>query len=407
MQYRKIEKNGDQLSVLGYGAMRLPTKNGRTDEKRAIEQIRYAIDHGVNYLDTALMYMNEPLVGRALKDGYREKVKLATKLPPWTVNKEEDLRSTFKVQLENFKISYIDYYLLHGLNKANWGKMLEFNALEFLDEIKKQEKILNAGFSFHGDIDTFKEIIDAYDWDFCMIQYNFLDEKNQAGTEGLEYAASKNIPVIVMEPFRGGNLTRNVPEEIQAIWDEAEVKRSPAEWSLRWLLNHPEVTCVLSGMNEEEHIKENIRIADEALPNSLTEDELKLVERVADKYRELMETGCTGCRYCMPCPKGVDIAKCFEFYDSAKLFNTGNIQSKVMYAAGLGVMNDGKPGFASKCTKCGKCEKHCPQELPIMDLLDDVSKEMEGPLTQIIPPIFKVFLSIQSYRNNRKAKNLE
>jgi len=160
-------------------------------------------------------------------------------------------------------------------------------------------------------------------------------------------------------------------------------------------------------MNEEEHIKENIRIADEALPNSLTEDELKLVERVADKYRELMETGCTGCRYCMPCPRGVDIAKCFEVYDSAKLFNTGNIQSKVMYAAGLGVMNDGKPGFASKCTKCGKCENHCPQELPIMDLLDDVSKEMEGPLTKIIPPIFKAFLSIQSYRNNRKAKNLE
>lgn len=407
MQYRKIEKNGDQLSVLGYGAMRLPTKNGRTDEKRAIEQIRYAIDHGVNYLDTAIMYMNEPLVGRALRDGYREKVKLATKLPPWTVNKEEDLKSTFKVQLENFKISYIDYYMLHGLNKANWNKMLDFNALEFLDEIKKQEKILNAGFSFHGDIDTFKEIIDAYDWDFCMIQYNFLDEKNQAGTEGLEYAASKDIPVIVMEPFRGGNLARNVPEEIQAIWDEAEVKRSPAEWSLRWVLNHPEVTCVLSGMNEEEHIKENIRIADEALPNSLTEDELKLVERVADKYRELMETGCTGCRYCMPCPRGVDIAKCFEVYDSAKLFNTGNIQSKVMYAAGLGVMNDGKPGFASKCTKCGKCENHCPQELPIMDLLDDVSKEMEGPLTKIIPPIFKAFLSIQSYRNNRKAKNLE
>jgi predicted aldo/keto reductase-like oxidoreductase len=284
---------------------------------------------------------------------------------------------------------------------------LEFNALEFLDEIKKQEKILNAGFSFHGDIDTFKEIIAAYDWDFCMIQYNFLDEKNQAGTEGLEYAASKDIPVIVMEPFRGGNLAQNVPEEIQALWGEAEVKRSPAEWSLRWVLNHPEVTCVLSGMNEEEHIKENIRIADEALPNSLTENELKLVERVADKYRELMETGCTGCRYCMPCPRGVDIAKCFEVYDSAKLFNTGNIQSKVMYAAGLGVMNDGKPGFASKCTKCGKCESHCPQELPIMDLLDDVSKEMEGPLTKIIPPIFKAFLSIQGYRNNRKAKNLE
>jgi len=406
MLYRKIEKNGDQLSVLGYGAMRLPSNNGRTDEKRAIEQIRYAIDHGVNYLDTAIMYMNEPLVGRALKDGYRVKVKLATKLPPWTVNKEEDLEGTFKIQLENFQTEYIDYYMLHGLNKTTWNQMLEFNALEFLDKIKEQKKILNAGFSFHGDKDTFKEIIDAYDWDFCMIQYNFLDEKNQAGTEGLKYAASKDIAVIVMEPFRGGNLTRNVPKEIQAIWDEAKVKRSPAEWALRWVLNHPEVTCVLSGMNEEEHIKENIKIAEEALPNSLTEDELKLVDRVADKYRELMETGCTGCRYCMPCPRGVDIARCFEIYDSAKLFNTGKIQSNIMYAASLGVMNDGKPGYASKCTKCGKCEAHCPQELPIMDLLDDVSDDMEGVLTKVVPPIFKTFLSFQRFRNQRRAKNL-
>lgn len=406
MLYRKIERNGDQLSVLGYGAMRLPSNNGRTDEKRAIEQIRYAIDHGVNYVDTAIMYMNEPLVGRALRDGYRERVKLATKLPPWSVNKEEDLENTFKVQLENFQTAHIDYYMLHGLNRTTWNRMVELNALKFLDKIKEQKKILNAGFSFHGDKDTFKDIIDAYDWDFCMIQYNFLDEENQAGTWGLEYAASKGIAVIVMEPFRGGNLTCNVPPEIQDIWDQAEVKRSPAEWALRWVLNHPEVTCVISGMNEEEHIKENIRIAEEALPNSLTEDELKLVERVADKYRELMETGCTGCRYCMPCPRGVDIAKCFEMYDSAKLFNTGKIQSKVLYAASLGVMNEGKPGFASNCTKCGKCETHCPQELPIMDLLDDVSDEMEGVVTRIVPPIFKTFLSIQKFRNQRKAKNL-
>lgn len=406
MLYRKIERNGDQLSVLGYGAMRLPSNNGRTDEKRAIEQIRYAIDHGVNYVDTAIMYMNEPLVGRALRDGYRERVKLATKLPPWSVNKEEDLENTFKVQLENFQTAHIDYYMLHGLNRTTWNRMVELNALKFLDKIKEQKKILNAGFSFHGDKDTFKDIIDAYDWDFCMIQYNFLDEENQAGTWGLEYAASKGIAVIVMEPFRGGNLTCNVPPEIQDIWDQAEVKRSPAEWALRWVLNHPEVTCVISGMNEEEHIKENIRIAEEALPNSLTEDELKLVERVADKYRELMETGCTGCRYCMPCPRGVDIAKCFEMYDSAKLFNTGKIQSKVLYAASLGVMNEGKPGFASNCTKCGKCEAHCPQELPIMDLLDDVSDEMEGVVTRIVPPIFKTFLSIQKFRNQRKAKNL-
>ena len=406
MLYRKIEKNGEQLSVLGYGAMRLPSNNGRTDEKRATEQIRYAIDHGVNYIDTALMYMNEPLVGRVLQDGYRDRVKLATKLPPFSVSTEEDLEHTFKIQLENFQTSHIDYYMLHGLNRVTWDKMRELNALEFLDKIKEEGKIINSGFSFHGDRDTFKEIIDAYDWDFCMIQYNFLDEENQAGTEGLEYAAAKGLAVIVMEPFRGGNLTRNVPAEIQAMWDTAEVKRTPAEWALRWVLNHPEVTCVLSGMNEEEHIKENLRIADEAYANSLTDDELELISKVADKYRELMETGCTGCRYCMPCPRGVDIARCFEMYDSSKLFETSKMQSKVMYAAGLGVINEGKPGFASNCTKCGKCEEHCPQELPIMDLLDEVSDEMEGMVTKIVPPVFKTFLAFQRFRNRRKAKNL-
>ena len=406
MLYRKIKKTGDELSVLGFGAMRLPSNNGRTDEKRAIAQIRYAIDHGVNYIDTAMMYMNETLIGEALEDGYRERVKIATKLPPMSVNNEEDLMNIFKVQLQNFNIDYIDYYMLHGLNRASWDKMLEFNALEFLDNLKKTGKIINAGFSFHGDKDTFKDIIDKYDWDFCMIQYNFLDEENQAGTEGLKYAASKGIAVIVMEPFRGGNLTSNVPPEIQAIWDTAEVKRSPAEWALRWVLNHPEVTCVLSGMNEEEHIKENLRIADEAQPNSLKPDELELICKVRDKYRELMKTGCTGCRYCMPCPSGVDIARCFEMYDSLQIFNVNKIQAQVMYALGLSVIGADKPAFASKCIKCGKCEKHCPQELPIMELLDDVSDDMEGILTKIMPPIFKTFIAFQRFRTGRKAKNL-
>jgi uncharacterized protein len=406
MLYRKIEKNGDELSVLGYGAMRLPSNKGITDEQRAIAQIRYAIDHGVNYLDTAMMYMNESLVGKALEDGYRERVKIATKLPPMSVNNEKDLMNIFKVQLQNFNIDFIDYYMLHGLNRASWDKMLKFNALEFLDNLKKSGKIINAGFSFHGDKDTFKDIIDKYDWDFCMIQYNFLDEENQAGTEGLKYAASKGIAVIVMEPFRGGNLTSNVPPEIQAIWDTAEVKRSPAEWALRWVLNHPEVTCVLSGMNEEEHIKENLRIADEAQPNSLKPDELELISKVRDKYRELMKTGCTGCRYCMPCPSGVDIARCFEMYDSQQIFNVNKIQSQVMYAVGLSVIGADKPAFASKCIKCGKCEKHCPQELPIMELLDDVSDDMEGILTKIMPPIFKTFIAFQRFRTGRKAKKL-
>jgi uncharacterized protein len=406
MLYRKIEKTGDELSVLGFGAMRLPSNNGRTDEKRAIEQIRYAIDHGVNYIDTAIAYMNEPLVGKALSNGYREKVKIATKLPPWSVDKAEDLENIFKVQLENFNVDNIDYYMLHGLNRSNWEKMLELDALNFLDKIKSKGKILNAGFSFHGDKEVFKEIVDAYDWDFCMIQYNYLDEENQAGTEGLRYAAEKGLGIIVMEPFRGGNLTRDIPPEVEKIWNQAEIKRSPAEWALRWVLDHPEVTCVLSGMNEEEHIEENLRIADEALPNSLSKEELEIIGRVRDKYRELMKIGCTGCRYCMPCPSGVDIARCFEMYDTAQIFTDNKRQTQLMYALGLGVIHGGKPAYASNCIKCGKCEKHCPQELPIMELLDDVSDDMEGILTKVLPPLYKSYLRFERFRTGRKARNL-
>jgi len=210
-----------------------------------------------------------------------------------------------------------------------------------------------------------------------------------------------------MEPFRGGNLTRNVPHEVEEIWNQAEVKRSPAEWALRWVLNHPEVTCVLSGMNEKKHIKENIGIADEALPNSLTEDELELVGQVRDKYRDLMKTGCTGCRYCMPCPSGVDIARCFEMYDTAQMFAQNKRQTQLLYTVALGVIHGGKPAYASNCIKCGKCEKHCPQELPIMELLDDVSDDMEGILTKVVPPLYKTYLRFERFRTGRKAKNME
>jgi len=400
--YRKIRKTGDEISVLGFGAMRLPSKNGRTDEKRAIQQIRYAIDHGVNYIDTAIAYMNEPLVARALNDGYREKVKIATKLPPWSVNKAEDMENIFKVQLDNFKTDHIDYYMLHGLNRPNWDKMMALGALELLTKLKRNGSIINAGFSFHGDKDTFKEIVDGYDWDFCLLQFNYLDEKNQAGLEGLKYAAEKGMGIIVMEPFRGGNLTQNIPPDVEELWNKAEIIRTPAEWALRWVLNHPEVTCVLSGMNNEKHIKENIKIANEALPNSLSTNELELIGRVRDKYRELMKTGCTGCRYCMPCPSGVDIARCFEIYDSTQIFGNKR-QSQFLYALGLGVIHGGKPAYASNCIKCGKCEKHCPQELPIIELLDDVSQDMEGIISKVLPPIYKTYLSFERFRIRRKA----
>ena len=315
MLYRKVPKTGDELSVLGFGCMRFPTKRGGgIDEGRAIRQVRYALDHGVNYVDTAPAYhlgRSESVLARALSDGYRKKVRLATKLPPWSVRSRQDMDHVLDAQLTKLQTGFIDYYLLHSLSGASWVEMRNLGVREFLDSAKKDGRIKNAGFSFHGDIESFKEIVNAYDWEFCQIQYNYLDEFNQAGTEGLEYAASKRLAVIIMEPLHGGNLAGPNPAEIQKIWEESPVKRSPAEWALRWVWNHPEVTTVLSGMNNELHIDENIHAADKALPNSLTVDELSTIARVGDTYRRLMKVNCTGCRYCMPCPAGVDIPGCF------------------------------------------------------------------------------------------------
>ena len=350
MLYRTMKKTGDKLSILGFGCMRVPQKLGRIDEARATRQIRSAIDQGVNYVDTAMMYhmgANEPFLGRALADGYREKVKLATKLPPSAVKTRGDMDRVLNAQLDMLNTGFIDYYLFHGLSGESWKRMKELGGRDFMDKAKADGRIRFAGFSFHGDIDAFKEIVDAYDWDVCLIQYNYLDEHNQAGTEGLNYAAGKGLGVIIMEPLRGGNLTGRIPSLVQSIWNEGEVKRSPAEWALRWIWNHPEVTVVLSGMNNEDHIQENLRIADEAYPYSLSEKELGLVSRVAETYRGLMKAGCTGCRYCMPCPSGVDIPSCFELHNGAHIFGDKQV-ARIMYLLRLGGMGDsGAPSLAS------------------------------------------------------------
>lgn len=376
-----MPENGEELSILGFGCMRLPLKEGKIDEERATNQIRYAIDNGVNYIDTAWPYHmgeSEPFLGCALEDGYREKVKLATKLPSWTVKNQEDMDRILNAQLERLRTDHIDYYLVHGLVGTLWDKMQDLDVLNFLNRAKEDGRIVNAGFSFHGSVEDFKRIVDAYPWVFCQIQYNFLDEKNQAGTEGLEYAASKGLGVIVMEPLRGGKLTNPIPSSVEDIWNEAAVKRTPAEWALRWIWNHPEVTVVLSGMNEEIQIKENLKLANEAYPNSLTDAELQLIKKVGKKYREIMKTGCTGCRYCTPCPSGVDIASCFEIYDGMHL--SGNEkEAKLMYAAKPGgIIRGDVQGYASQCIQCGQCLEKCPQHLDIPSLLEAVVKEFEG-----------------------------
>ena len=383
MLYRKMPGNGDELSILGFGCMRLAVKqDGSVDEERATNHVRSAIDRGVNYVDTAWPYhmgQSEPFLGRALADGYREKVNLATKLPSWLIESREDMDRYLEAQMEKLQTGHIDYYLVHALVGDLWDKVEKLGVADFLDEAKADGRIRCAGFSFHGAGKDFSRIVDAYDWDFCQIQYNFLDELNQAGTAGLEYAASKGLGVIIMEPLRGGNLTKTVPPAIQEIWDSAPTKRTPAEWALRWVWNHPEVTVVLSGMNEETHIIENLRIADQAYPDSLTKAELDLVKRVERKYREILKVACTGCRYCMPCPLGVNIPLCFEEYNNLHLVANTD-EEKFMYAARLGgAVALGKPEFASLCVQCGECVEKCPQHLDIPTILESVVEELEGP----------------------------
>ncbi|HIJ06552.1 MAG: Aldo/keto reductase [Methanomicrobiales archaeon 53_19] len=386
MLYRKMPKNGDELSILGFGCMRLASNaDGSIDEERATAQLRYAIDHGVNYVDTAWPYhmgQSEPFLGRALSGGYRKKVKLATKLPSWLIEKREDMDKFLNIQLEKLQTDHIDYYLVHGLVGELWNVVEKLGITDFLDKAKSDGRIKNAGFSFHGSEEDFNRIVDAYDWDFCQIQYNFLDEKNQAGTAGLEYAASKGLGVIIMEPLRGGNLTRTVPLAIREIWNEAPTKRTPAEWAFRWIWNHSEVTVVLSGMNDEAHIRENLKIADQAHPHSLTKEELQLVKKVEKQYRKLMKVACTGCQYCMPCSSGVNIPMCFEHYNNLTLADNPD-NEKFMYAARLGgAITLGAPGFASQCVQCGECAEKCPQHIDIPTVLESVVEELEGPNLQ-------------------------
>ncbi len=386
MEYRHVPKTRDKLSVLGFGCMRLPVdKTYALDEPRAIAQIRHAIDNGVNYLDTAWPYhggKSEPLVGKALRDGYREKVKVATKLPSWMVESRDQMDEFLDAQLGFLETDTIDYYLIHNLNGPVWKRMKALGVLDFIEQAKKDGRIINAGFSFHGHIDDFKTIVDDYPWEICQIQYNYLDEVHQAGTEGLEYAASKDLGVIIMEPLRGGNLgVPEPPAEVARVWDRADIARSPVEWALRWIWNRPEVTAVLSGMNEEDHIRQNLAIAAQATPDSLTQKELALVKEASDTYKRLMKVGCSGCEYCKPCPEGVNISAAFEVLNKLHLFKNEQ-EAKFMYAIRCGgIISSGEPGYASQCVQCGDCLDKCPQDIPIPDALEWVLEDLEDEHT--------------------------
>jgi len=385
MKYRKMPKSGDELSVLGYGCMRFPATAGRIDRETAVRQVRSAIDGGVNYLDTGYQYhlgASESFLGEhILTEGYREKVKIATKLPPYLVRTRKDMDKILNRQLEKLRTETIDYYLLHGIEGSSWRNLADLGVIEFMDRIKTEGKAGRIGFSYHGSREDFFTIVDAYDWDVCQVQFNFLDEYYQAGIEGIRYAAERRIGVIVMEPLRGGQLAEMVPKEVAAIWDEAPVRRSPAEWALRWIWDHPEVQVALSGMNRDEHIRENIRIASEAEPGGLSKEELKIMERVKETYRQLLEIGCTGCRYCLPCPAGIDIPLAFQAYNNYRMF--GKLHTKMLYAVTTGFYPE-KPLWTHGCIDCGKCEERCPQHIEIRKEFEKVRKHLEGPFIRLL-----------------------
>ena len=370
MQYRKFGKLGFDVSILGFGCMRLPLMpgvnggepdSGNIDETESIRMIRYAIDNGVNYIDTAYPYhkgSSETLVGKALKNGYREKVKLATKLPVWLLKTKEDFDKYLDEQLEKLQTDHIDFYLLHALGKERWNTVKELDVLGSLKKAIESGKVKHAGFSFHDDISFFRTILDSFDWGMCQIMFNYMEDREWE--KHLSYAHSKGIAVVVMEPLLGGKLSNTPPVEVAKVWKESGYDRSPADWSFKWIFNHPEVTLALSGMSTMEQVVENLKIAGNSMPNALSEKELNAVNKVRELYTNLTKVKCTGCEYCMPCPNNVSIPQIFSYYNEASAYNI-HMESAKNYA---GLKQSSKD--ASLCVECGKCEEACPQKLPII-----------------------------------------
>jgi predicted aldo/keto reductase-like oxidoreductase len=385
MQYRTFGKLDWKPSALGFGAMRLPTIDddpAQIDEATATRMVRYAIDHGVNYVDTAYPYHrenSERFLGRALQDGYRERTKLATKLPCWKVETAEDFDRFLDEQLEKLQTDHVDFYLLHSLNGRNWPKMRDLNVLRRAEGAIADGRIGYLGFSFHDKYEVFQEIIDASDlWTFCQIQYNYMDIDYQAGTKGLKYAAEKGLAVVVMEPLRGGRLTKSVPPPVQAIWGRTQAVHTPAEWALQWVWNQPEVSVVLSGMSTMQHVEENVESAGRSRPGSLTGEELALYDQVREAYKALSPIPCTDCKYCLPCPNGVNIPRVFEIYNDLMMY--GDEQGAQM------VYNNflEAEARADNCIECGECLEQCPQNIEIPDWLAKVhevlcKEEEESP----------------------------
>ena len=390
MKYRN-DKYGNQISVLGYGCMRFTNKMGKIDFEKAEKEILSAYNAGVNYYDTAYIYPgSEVFLGEVLeKNNIRDKVFIATKLPQYMIKTADDIEKYFEEELKRLRTDHIDYYLMHMLaDIKSWEKLKDLGIEEWIKNKKEAGKIKQIGFSYHGNSDMFCKLIDIYDWDFCQIQYNYLDEHSQAGRTGLNYAASKNIPIVIMEPLRGGRLANNLPEKAKKLFEKYEIKRTPAEWAFRWLWNQKEIMCVLSGMNSLEMIEENTKNASTAEIGEFTEKDEELLKSVVDAINEKMKVPCTGCRYCMPCPKNVDIPGTFSAYN--KKYSDGKFTALKEYIMCTAMRNDSTA--ASNCVACGKCEMHCPQNIKIREELKKAKRELEGPIYKISKKIIKAFL---------------
>lgn len=379
MKYRRFGKVDFEASALGFGCMRLPTKGGYSDidEPLAIEMLRSAIDRGVNYLDTAHVYHggnSERVIAKALKDGYREKVKIADKLPVWEAKKPGDFDRLLNMELERLEVPQIDFYLLHNLQAPSWARVRDLGVLDWVEKTRADGRIGRIGFSYHDSYDTLTEIVEAYDgWSFCQIQYNYVNETVQAGTKGLEYAAEKGLAVVVMEPLLGGCLA-NPSEDIRAVMDSAPRKRTPADWALQWVWNKPEVSVVLSGMGTMEQVEQNIESACASGAASLTEEELHVIALVREKYEAVNPTGCTRCGYCVPCPTGVNIPLNMQLYDDMLVFK-GNQEG-----LNRNLYNDMPEGArASACTECNECEEKCPQGIKVSEWMPRIHEKLKRP----------------------------
>ncbi|MCM1159255.1 MAG: aldo/keto reductase [Bacteroidales bacterium] len=389
MQYRN-DRNGNPISLLGYGCMRFTKKGGSIDLDKAEKEIMEAVRLGVNYFDTAYIYGgSEVALGEILaRNNCRGDIAIATKLPQYLIKSEASIEKYFHEQCERLKTDYIDYYLMHMLTDIGaWEKLKRLGIEEWIDGKKKEGKIRNLGFSFHGNTEKFLEILNAYDWDFCQIQYNYLDEHSQAGRKGLQAAAEKGIPVIIMEPLRGGKLVDLLPEKAKKRIAGYRVKRTPAEWAFRWLYNQPEVTCVLSGMNTLEMVRENCAVASDAVADSFTEEDFALIEQVKEEINRNMKVGCTGCGYCMPCPRGIDIPTAFRCYN--QMYTEHKRSGRFEYLQCLAYNKD--RADIKECVECGKCESHCPQHLEIRRELKNARKALLPVHYNLVTKLMRLF----------------